>query len=118
MKNEKLTYKEDKAYEVLSEIADNERLPSLMHLEAYGIGVYYSLLYLQRGENPDYYKDWLGKFLNKIYIARKEYKLNRYLEQIEPKEQSESYRQFLSFMWNLNLNEIKAMADYYTKKGS
>ncbi len=117
-KDEKITYAENKTYDELSDIAGKERLSDLMHLEEYGIGVYYSLLRLQKGENLDYYKEWLGKFLDKIYIARKEYKLNRYLEQIDPKEQSESYRQFLSFMWNLNLTEIKTMADYYTKKGS
>jgi hypothetical protein len=48
--------------------------------------------------------------------ARKEYKLNRYLDAIDPKEHSESYIQFLSFMWNLELEEINQIATHYSTK--
>jgi hypothetical protein len=62
-----------------------------------------------------YYKKWLGYCFSKIYEGRKNYKLNRYLDRIDPKEQSESYQQYLSFVWNLRLNEIKEIADFYSK---
>ncbi len=76
------------------------------------------MLYLEKdSENNEFFKEWLGKSFQKIYEARKNYTLNRYLERISPKEQSESYQQFLSFMWNLKLDEIKQIADFYTKKG-
>ena len=61
------------------------------------------------------HKKLLGEGFKKIYQARKEYKLNRYLDRIDPKNQSESYIQFLSFMWNLSLEEIKNIADFYDK---
>ncbi|MFV0531986.1 MAG: hypothetical protein ACK5MD_11200 [Flavobacteriales bacterium] len=51
--------------------------------------------------------------MEQIYQARKEYKLNKYLEQLAPNEQSKSYQQFLIFMWNLNLEELKFISDYY-----
>ncbi|MFW2135123.1 hypothetical protein ACK2M7_02360 [Chryseobacterium sp. TY4] len=49
---------------------------------------------------------YLVLLFNKIYDVRKTYTLNRYLDKIEPHKQSQSYQQFLSFMWNLNLDEI------------
>ncbi|PGH39462.1 MAG: peptidase M48, partial [Candidatus Nephrothrix sp. EaCA] len=61
------------------------------------------------------YKKWMGFFFQKIYKARKEYTLNRYLDRVEPAKQSESYQQFISFMWNISLAEIKTIADFYSK---
>jgi Zn-dependent protease with chaperone function len=106
--------KASKEFEETHRIARMEQMLDLDYLEDYGIGIFLSLLYIQDNRDADYYKSWLGKFFQKIYTARKEYKLNRYLERIVPEEQSESYQQFLSFMWNLSLNEIKNIADYYT----
>lgn len=89
----------------------------LDYQEEYGYGVYICLLRLQDDEKDPFYRYWLGEFFSKIYDARKRYTLNRYLDRLDPKDQSESYQQFLSFMWNLSLNEIKNIKDYY-KKGS
>ena len=102
----------------LQVVAGNEQSPSLMFNEEYGIGVYLSLLRLQEDPKDAYSEKWLGSFLEKIYQARKDYTLNRYLERVDPKKQSESYQQFLNFMWNLNLTELKTLAEYYVKKGS
>ena len=102
----------------LHKIAGYEQLPNLLFQEEYGVGVYFCLLGLQENEKDAFYSEWLGKFFGKVYDARKHYTLNRYQERIDPKNQSESYQQFLSFMWNLNLSEIKAISDFYTKKGS
>ena len=117
--NEKI--KEIKAtdsFNELNRIAAYERLPNLYGTEDYGVGVYLALLNLQRDNNVDYYKDWMGKCFQKIYEARKNYTLNRYLDRVDPKNQSESYQQFLNFMWNLSLDEIKNFADFYNKKSS
>jgi len=99
----------------LSHIAHYEQLPSLMYNEQYGIGVYVCMLNLQMKTDDQFYCQWLGKFFEKIYQARKNYTLNRYLERIDPRNQSPSYMQFISFMWNLKLNEIKQLSDYYNK---
>ena len=105
-------------YEKMNNIAYLETIPNLYFNEDYGLSIYASMLYLEKdNKNTAYFKEWLGKSFQKIYEARKNYTLNRYLERISPKEQSESYQQFLSFMWNLKLDEIKQIADFYTKQG-
>nr|WP_314493110.1 M48 family metalloprotease [uncultured Chryseobacterium sp.] len=110
--------KASESYAVLEKIAKMEALPNFYHSEDYGVGIYTSLQFLQDGEEEKYYKNWLGKCFSKIYEARKNYKLNRYLDRVDPKNQSESYQQFLNFMWNLSLDEIKNIADYYQTKES
>ena len=102
----------------LQKVAEWEEAPNLFFLKEYGLSSYICLLRLNKGLDADYYGYWLGKNFEKIYEARKQYKLNRYLETVNPKEQSESYMQFLSFMWNLNLDELKNIADYYTRNGN
>ncbi len=101
------------SYTALEKTAEMETLPNFYHSEDYGIGIYASLQFLQDGEEEKYYRGWLGKCFVKIYEARKNYNLNRYLDRVDPKNQSESYQQFLNFMWNLSLDEIKNIADYY-----
>lgn len=116
-KNEE-SIKPTDSFDKLRKIAEYERLPNLYSNEDYGIGIYLALLSLDRNSNPVYYKEWMGKCFQKIYEARKNYTLNRYLDRIDPKNQSESYQQFLNFMWNLSLGEIKNFADFYNKKSS
>ncbi len=107
-----------KQFESLHTIASFERLPSLVIEEDYGLAVYLCLYRLQTKPEDAYYRTFLGDLFGKIYDARKAYKLNRYLDVIDPKSQPESYQQFLSFMWNLKISEIKAIAEYYTGKSS
>lgn len=100
----------------ISTIAKLEMVPNLYKKERYGDAIYVCLLSLQTETNQqEHYKKWLGYSFQKIYEGRKNYTLNRYLDRIDPKNQSESYQQFLNFVWNLKLNEIKAIADYYSK---
>ncbi|MCB9201443.1 MAG: M48 family metalloprotease [Flavobacteriales bacterium] len=100
----------------LQKRAKLQQIPGLYDLEEYGYATYLCLLRIEKNEDVEFYKDWLGKCFDKIYTARKEYKLNRYLDRVNPKEQSKSYIRFLNFMWNLNLDEIKNIRDFYTKK--
>lgn len=102
----------------LKKTARMEVLPNYFHAEDYGVGIYVAMQFLQDSEEEKYYKSWLGKCFSKIYEARKNYNLNRYLDRVDPKNQSESYQQFLSFMWNLSLDEIKNITDYYQTKES
>ncbi len=118
LKNGAADEKASESYAVLEKIARMETLPNFYHSEDYGVGIYTSLQFLQDGEEEKYYKSWLGKCFEKIYEARKKYNLNRYLDRVDPKNQSESYQQFLNFMWNLSLDEIKNIADYYQTKES
>lgn len=107
-----------KSYQKLQRIAEFEQAPGLDFNESYGDGIYLCLLKIQKDSSDQYHKEWMGHFFLKIYNARKTYTLNRYLDRLDPKEQSESYQQFLNFVWNLNVTELKTIADYYNKKGS
>lgn len=108
-----------KNFKSTRKIAFMEILPNFYQSEDYGLGIYTALQILQESDiEQDYMKYWLGVFFQKIYLARKEYALNRYLDRVDPQDKNKSYQQFLNFMWNLKLEEIKNIADYYTKKGS
>lgn len=102
----------------IRELAIRNEVPNLYFLKQYGFAVYVCLYHLQQQEDKDFYQYWLGQSFQKIYEARKSYRLNKYLDAISPKDQSESYMQFLSFMWNLNLQELRNIADYYTSPNS
>jgi len=107
--------KPDSSFIKIQRLAHFERSASLDFNEEYGFGIYLCLTQLQKNLTDSYHRAWLGHFFRKVYDARKAYTLNRYLDRLEPKEQSESYQQFLSFMWNMNVNELKTIADYYEK---
>lgn len=106
--------KSDDSFKELHRIAGLELIPNLYFLEEYGLAVYICLKRIQLNKEPDYYKQWLGKNFAQIYDARKNYRLNRYLDTVDPKNQTPSYQKYLNFMWNLSLDEIKNISDYYT----
>ena len=108
--------KPDKSFEDLQKIARMEILPNLYHSEDYGVGIYTAMQFLQDKENEEFCKKWLGNFFDKIYLARKNYNLNRYLDRVDPKNQSKSYQQFLNFMWNLSIEDIENIATFYKVK--
>lgn len=104
-------------FQVLEKTARLEFLPNFYQSEDFGVGIYSALQLLQNEtQETDYYKYWLGKNFEKIFEARKNYKLNRYLDRVDPKNQDESYQQFLNFMWNLSLDDLKYIAEFYNKK--
>lgn len=110
----------DTEFAILKKIAKWEIVPNYFYRKEYGMGIYY-LLQAQSHQllnDEKYFDTWMGKYFSQIYEARKNYTLNRYIDRLEPKEQDESYQQFLSFMWNLSLEDIKSISDYYTKKSS
>jgi hypothetical protein len=101
----------------LKKMGKLEILPNFYQSEDYGVGIYSALQMLQKDDpETDYYKYWLGKNFDKILEARKNYKLNRYLDRVDPKNQDESYQQFLNFMWNLSLDDIQHISEFYNKK--
>jgi len=104
----------DKDFSNLTKWIKRQEAPNLFFNEQYGDVVYLSMLHLQNDTADEYYKEWLGKAFLKIAEARKNYRLNKYLERINPQQQTKSYRQFLSFMWNLKLEELNTIAQYYS----
>lgn len=108
------TVEQNTSFKELAKLAEMNIISNLLDLDNYGVAVYNCMLQIQRKNNLDFYKKWLGISFQKIYDARKKYTLNRYLDKINPKEHSESYQQFLSFLWNLKIEEIKNIADFYS----
>lgn len=102
-------------YNELRKVARKEQVSNLFHLKKYGFCIYLSLFRIEQDFMVDYHKKWLGFAFKEMYKARKEYMANKYLDRIDPENQSESYQQFINFMWNLRLEEIKKIADYYSK---
>ncbi len=102
-------------FKKIEKIAKMEIFSNLFHEEKYGVGIYVCMQFLQEERDEEYCKFWLGKYFQEIYEGRKLYQLNRYLDRVDSKNQSKSYQQFLTFMWNLKLEEIKNIADFYKK---
>ncbi len=98
----------------LQKQAKFQQVASLYDMEAYGASLYSCLILLEHFPDMAYLLKYVGLNFNAIYNAQKNYKLNRYVEQLNPNQQSKSYNLFLNFIWNLKLKEMKAIADYYT----
>jgi len=117
LKSEKIAEKNTlPTFQALKKLARHEILPNFFQSEDFGLGIYVAMQMYQDDYEVEYVKYWIGKFFSEVEKARKNYNLNRYLDRVEPKNQGESYRKFLSFMWNLSLDEISTIADYYEKK--
>lgn len=99
---------------LLQNLAQKEDIVSFYDMEEYGLSIKLILHKLYKNPDDIFLKKWLGVNFLRLYEAKKNYQLNRYVEQINPKEQSKKYQQFLNFIWNLNLNEIKNIGDYYS----
>lgn len=106
---------ENLQYQNLRLVAEKEEVPNLFLLKKYGFCIYLSLIKIDQGYKVEYHKKWMGKAFHELHKARKSYTANKYLDRINPEEHSESYQQFINFMWNLNLEEIKNIADFYSK---
>ncbi len=113
LKNEKIAASH--TFIKLQNIANKAYVENLHYNNKYGLSIYLILKRLENNFEDTYLRKWLGINFKAIYEAKKKYQLNRYVDRIVPKEQSESYQQFLNFIWNLKLDEMKAITDFYFK---
>lgn len=102
----------------VSTMVGSEVLPIFYYNEDYGSALYGVIRHLSNDTQNNYLRSWLGLLFSKIYDARKNYTLNRYIEAVDKRDTNASYQQFLSFIWQLNLKEIKTIADHYSKNSS
>ncbi|MDT7833118.1 M48 family metalloprotease [Flavobacteriaceae bacterium S356] len=107
--------KEGSTFRRLQKIARQEDIATLYYLEKYGLSVQLILHKLTKNPDDAYLKKWLGQNFLALYEAKKKYQLNRHVDRIVPKDQTKGYQQFLNFIWNLRLNELKAIGEYYSK---
>jgi hypothetical protein len=113
--NDSIAKPNNNSFFKLKQLAQKEDIVSLYDLKKYGKSIQLTLYKLFKNPKDGYLKKWLGKNFLGLYEAKKKYQLNRHIERLNPKEQTKEYQQFLSFIWNLNLNEMKAIGDYYSK---
>lgn len=112
-RNQNFEYRGRSDYHELRTKAKKEQVPSLFYEKKYGFCIYLALYRIQQNYLIDFHKEWLGKAFYQIFNARKLYMANKYLDRIDPEKQTESYQQFINFMWNLRLEEIKKIAIFY-----
>lgn len=105
--------KPENRFLALQKIARQEDVANWHYIEKYGASIYLCLYKLEKNPTNTYYKKWLGKNFAALYQAKKKYIFNRYVDRVIPNKQSENYQQLISFLWNLNLNELQEIADYY-----
>ena len=118
--NSTVTHHTNPYFTRLQEIAIQEKIPNLFYLEKNGVSIYTILKRIQENKIPEnlgYYHFWLGKNFQHLYEAKKKYQMNRYVDTVVPNKQSENYQLFLTFIWNLKLEDLKAIGDYYLKIG-
>ncbi len=113
--DEKVSPKEGSTFKKLQQIARQEDIATLYYLEKYGLSIRLILYKLAKNPEDTYLKKWLGQNFLALYEAKKKYQLNRHVDRIIPKDQSFNYQQYLNFIWNLRLPELKAIGDYYSK---
>lgn len=111
----KKTITNNSKFKKLQKIARYEDVANLAYIKKHGLSIYLTLYKLEANPKNEYYKKWLGFNFNELYEAKKKYQFNRYVDKIVPDTQEKNYQQFLSFLWNLRLSEIKIIADYYHK---
>ena len=103
-------------FDKLKHIAYYEDIMNLFYAKEYGVSLYLTLYKLKKEPDNKYFKKILAYNFLKLYKGKKEYKLNKYVDRLNPKEQDDSYMQFLSFIWNLNLNEMQNIFEFYQEK--
>ena len=101
----------DSAYTQLRRIARSHQVPSLIRQEQYDYAIYLCLYRIERNEDVEFHQSQLAFLFKELYKARKDYKFNRYIQNINPKEQDEDYQQLLSFLWNLSLDDLKSISE-------
>ncbi|MBK6823032.1 MAG: M48 family metalloprotease [Saprospiraceae bacterium] len=101
-------------YKEISYKAFMEQAPNLFNSKYYGDCLYLCMLHIQNEFQSEYHKVWMSKCLKEIYLARKSYTLSKYIDGLDPKVQNIAYYRFLKILWELNIDELKLLVDYYS----
>ncbi len=94
-------------------LAKQEVITNYIEKGEYGKGIYVNIKRLLETPKNNYLKSQLGQNFLLLYEAKKQYTFNKFVEYVTPEMEDESYIRFLSFLWNLNLAEIKNISKYY-----
>lgn len=97
----------------LKTLANQEVISNYIETEEYGKGIYVNMYRLLQHSEDTYLRKMLGQNFQLLYQAKKSYNFNKFVEYVTPEMDNESYVQFLSFLWNLRLDEMKTISEYY-----
>lgn len=111
--NDSISNSKNNTFFKLKELAKKEDIVSLYDLKEYGQSIRLTLYKLTKNPDDIYLKKWLGKNFLGLHKAKKKYQLNRHIVRLNPKEQTKEHQQYLSFIWNLNLQEMENIGNYY-----
>jgi hypothetical protein len=101
------------SYLELTNWAFLEQVPNLYHHKLFGYCLYTCLIFMQKGYNIEFHKKWLLACLKEIYNARKSYSASKYLDKIDPLNQPLDYQRYLHVLWNLSLDDLTNLINYY-----
>lgn len=85
---------------------------SHFHMKEYGKSLYTSLLLLNKQPNNPFLQGMVAKSLFQIYVSQKKHELGKVVE-LPDSRYSENYDRILTFIHNLRLNEVGAIAYHY-----
>ncbi len=103
----------DKYFNELKAIADYETVSNYYYFNQYGYSLYEALKLLKKHINDQYLLKMVSNNLEKLYNAKKAFKLSTYIPSINPIEQTKSQQLFYSFITNLTLNELENLSNDY-----
>ena len=94
--------------------SDLELIKAYYDFEEFGKSLFYAIELLPIYSEEPYIRYMVGKCLNQLYYARKNYTFSDYVEQ-PSEEKSKEYGQLLTFLSNVGSTDLKEMNYYFLK---
>lgn len=91
----------------------NQNLFNLYSDKKYGLSLYECLKLYKLDINNDFYKRIIYLNLIKIYNSRKDYTINRYVESIDNKHNTNSQNRFISFINNIKTDDFQILINNF-----
>lgn len=104
-----------KYFNTLKQVANYETVANLYYFKKYGYSLYEALKLLKEKKDDAYLLEMVSDNLVLLEKAKREFKFNKYIPSINPKEQTNSEQLFINFMNNLTPKELERLSNDYIK---
>lgn len=101
------------AYAALALLADQEIVHNSIVQKNYGLALYLGIYRHSKTPEDSYNNKLLGLLFGKLYDAKKKYLLNKYVQHVKGDMEDESFKRFLNFVWNLDLEAMQKFSSYF-----
>ncbi|MBK6499005.1 MAG: M48 family metalloprotease [Saprospiraceae bacterium] len=105
-----ITFSKSQEFSFWKKDTELQTLYNLFSNENYGKSLYKSILYLKKYPHSIEAKLLISESLKKLAIAKSNYRLNNYIPNINPKENSASLNLFINFVQNLRISEMELLS--------